>query len=165
MFNRKPFALKTVFITVFLIAAAGILLMLVLAVLSKSGKPPGLVAGKLSMCPDKPNCVSSEQHNDAGHYLEPVALQPAASPDPLTVIKAVIVDMGGVIQEQDGGYIAATFSSTVFGFVDDLEIRLDPGERLIHIRSASRVGYGDAGVNRKRVERFRKLYAEKAAVE
>ena len=165
MFNRKPFALKTIFITVFLIVAAGILLMLVLAVLSKSGKPPGLVAGKLSMCPDKPNCVSSEQHGDAVHYLEPVALQSAASPDPLTVIKGVIADMGGVIQEQDGGYIAATFSSPVFGFVDDLEVRVDPGERLVHIRSASRVGYGDAGVNRKRVERFRKLYAEKAAVE
>ena len=157
--------MKTVFITVFLIVAAGILLMLVLALLSKSGKPPGLVAGKLSLCPDKPNCVSSEQHNDAGHYLEPVALQSAASPDPLTVIKGVIADMGGVIQEQDGGYIAATFSSPVFGFVDDLEVRVDPGERLVHIRSASRVGYGDAGVNRKRVERFRKLYAEKAAVE
>jgi len=157
--------LKTVFITVFLIVAAGILLMLVLALLSKSGKPPGLVAGKLSICPDKPNCVSSEQYNDAGHYLEPVALQSAASPDPLTVIKGVIADMGGVIQAQDGGYIAATFSSPVFGFVDDLEIRVDQDELLIHIRSASRAGYGDAGVNRKRVERFRKLYTEKAAVE
>ena len=157
--------LKTVFITVFLIVAAGILLMLVLAMLSKSGKPPGLVAGKLSMCPDKPNCVSSEQYGDAVHYLEPVALQSAASPDRLTVIKGVIADMGGVIQEQDGGYIAATFSSPVFGFVDDLEVRVDAGERLVHIRSASRVGYGDAGVNRKRVERFRKLYAAKAAVE
>ena len=157
--------MKTVFITVFLIVAAGILLMLVLALLSKSGKPPGLVAGKLSICPDKPNCVSSEQYNDAGHYLEPVALQSAASPDPLTVIKGVIADMGGVIQAQDGGYIAATFSSPVFGFVDDLEIRVDQDELLIHIRSASRAGYGDAGVNRKRVERFRKLYAEKAAVE
>ncbi len=139
--------------------------MLVLAVLSKSGKPPGLVAGKLAMCPDKPNCVSSEQHNDAEHYLEPVALQSAASTDPLTVIKGVIADMGGVIQAQDSGYIAATFSSPVFGFVDDLEVRVDPGERLVHIRSASRVGHGDAGVNRKRVERFRKLYAEKAAME
>jgi len=139
--------------------------MLVLALLSKSGKPPGLVAGKLSICPDKPNCVSSEQYNDAGHYLEPVALQSAASPDPLTVIKGVIADMGGVIQAQDGGYIAATFSSPVFGFVDDLEIRVDQDELLIHIRSASRAGYGDAGVNRKRVERFRKLYTEKAAVE
>lgn len=157
--------MKTVFITVFLFAAAGILLLIVLAVLSKSGKPPGLVAGKLSMCPDKPNCVSSEQHNDAVHYLEPVALQSAASPDPLTVITAVIADMGGVIQEQDGGYIAATFSSPLFGFVDDLEIRVDPGKRLVQIRSASRVGHGDAGVNRKRVERFRKLYTEKAAVQ
>jgi uncharacterized protein (DUF1499 family) len=157
--------LKTAFVTVFLFVAAGLLLLVVLAALSRSGKPPGLVAGKLSMCPDKPNCVSSEQHNDVEHYLEPVTLQFATSPDPVTVIKAVIVDMGGVIQEQHGEYIAAVFSSSVFGFVDDLEVRVDPGERLLHIRSASRVGYGDAGVNRKRVERFRKLYAEKAVVE
>lgn len=157
--------LKTAFVTVFLFVAAGLLLLVVLAALSRSGKPPGLVAGKLSMCPDKPNCVSSEQHNDVEHYLEPVTLQFATSPDPVTVIKAVIVDMGGVIQEQHGEYIAAVFSSSVFGFVDDLEVRVDPGERLLHIRSASRVGYGDAGVNRKRIERFRKLYAEKAVVE
>ena len=157
--------LKTAFITVFLFAAACLLLLVVLAALSRSGKPPGLVAGKLSMCPDKPNCVSSEQYNDVEHYLEPVTLQLATNPDPLTVIKAVIVDMGGVIQAQHGEYIAAIFSSPVFGFVDDFEIRVDPGERLFHIRSASRVGYGDAGVNRKRVERFRQLYAEKAVVE
>jgi uncharacterized protein (DUF1499 family) len=157
--------LKTAFVTVFLFVAAGLLLLVVLAALSRSGKPPGLVAGKLSMCPDKPNCVSSEQHNDVEHYLEPVTLQFATSPDPVTIIKAVIVDMGGVIQEQHGEYIAAVFSSSVFGFVDDLEVRVDPGERLLHIRSASRVGYGDAGVNRKRIERFRKLYAEKAVVE
>jgi uncharacterized protein (DUF1499 family) len=157
--------LKTAFVTVFLFVAAGLLLLVVLAALSRSGKPPGLVAGKLSMCPDKPNCVSSEQHNDVEHYLEPVTLQFATSPDPVTVIKAVIVDMGGVIQEQHGEYIAAVFSSSVFGFVDDLEVRVDPRERLLHIRSASRVGYGDAGVNRKRIERFRKLYAEKAVVE
>lgn len=157
--------LKTAFVTVFLFVAAGLLLLVVLAALSRSGKPPGLVAGKLSMCPDKPNCVSSEQHNDVEHYLEPVTLQFATSPDSVTVIKTVIVDMGGVIQEQHGEYIAAVFSSSVFGFVDDLEVRVDPGERLLHIRSASRVGYGDAGVNRKRIERFRKLYAEKAVVE
>lgn len=157
--------LKTAFVTVFLFVAAGLLLLVVLAALSRSGKPPGLVAGKLSMCPDKPNCVSSEQHNDVEHYLEPVTLQFATSPDSVTVIKTVIVDMGGVIQEQHGEYIAAVFSSSVFGFVDDLEVRVDPRERLLHIRSASRVGYGDAGVNRKRIERFRKLYAEKAVVE
>lgn len=157
--------LKTAFVTVFLFVAAGLLLLVVLAALSRSGKPPGLVAGKLSMCPDKPNCVSSEQHNDVEHYLEPVTLQFATSPDSVTVIKAVIVDMGGVIQEQHGEYIAAAFSSPLFGFVDDLEVRVDSGERLLHIRSASRVGYGDAGVNRKRIERFRKLYAEKAVVE
>lgn len=155
--------MKTVFITVFLCVAACILLLVVLAALSRSGKPPGLVAGKLSMCPARPNCVVSEQYNDSVHYLEPVTLHAAAGADQMALVRDVIVDMGGVIQQQDTGYIAAAFATRIFGFVDDLEIRLVPDEGLFHIRSASRVGYGDAGVNRKRVERLRKLYAEKAA--
>ena len=157
--------MKTAFVTIFLVAAAGILLLTVLAAVSRSGKPPGLVAGRLTNCPDRPNCVSSEQYQDAVHYLQPLTLVSAASPDPLTLVKAVIVDMGGVIQQQQDDYIAAAFSSPVFGFVDDVEIRVDAGEGLLHIRSASRVGYGDAGVNRKRVEQLRKLYAERALVE
>ncbi len=66
--------------------------------------------------------------------------------------------MGGHIQAESDTYIAATFSSALFGFVDDLEIRIDPAQKVIHIRSGSRVGYGDAGVNRKRAESLKKLY-------
>ena len=126
--------MKTVLVAVFLCVAAGILLLVVLAALSRSGKPPGLVAGKLSMCPASPNCVVSEQYNDSGHYLEPVTLHAAASADQMALVRDVIVDMGGVIQQQDAGYIAAAFSTRIFGFVDDLEVRLVPGERLFQIR-------------------------------
>ncbi|MDB4409264.1 DUF1499 domain-containing protein [Gammaproteobacteria bacterium] len=157
--------MKTFIITIFLVAGAGLLLLIMLAALSRSGKPPGLVAGRLVTCPDKPNCVATEQGSDTGHYLAPVTLRETAGPDTLTTIRDVIVDMGGVIQAQQGEYMAASFSSPLFGFVDDFEIRVDQGEGLIHVRSASRVGYGDAGVNRKRVELFRKRYAETAAGE
>jgi uncharacterized protein (DUF1499 family) len=71
---------------------------------------------------------------------------------------ATIKDMGGIFQYAKDNYIAATFSSSIFGFVDDLEIRIDTNQRVMHFRSASRVGYGDGGVNRKRVELFKKLY-------
>lgn len=53
-------------------------------------------------------------------------------------------------------YLHATLKSRIFGFVDDLELRLDPQTDVIHIRSASRSGHYDLGVNRRRVERLRK---------
>lgn len=55
----------------------------------------------------------------------------------------------------DDHYLAATFTSAIFRFVDDLELRIDPRQEVIHIRSASRVGRRDGGVNRRRVEKFK----------
>jgi len=85
-------------------------------------------------------------------------LSAASSLENLTELKDVIQRMGGEIVDDQDAYLAATFSSGLFGFVDDLEIRVDRPAGLIHVRSASRVGHGDAGVNRKRVERLRSLY-------
>ena len=70
--------------------------------------------------------------------------------------------MSGVIQAEKDNYFAATFASQVFGFVDDLEIRIDTDQKLIHLRSASRVGHGDGGANRKRVERLKSLFNSKS---
>jgi uncharacterized protein (DUF1499 family) len=53
--------------------------------------------------------------------------------------------------------IQAEFKSRVFGFVDDVAFFFPAGQRVIHVRSASRSGYYDFGVNRKRVERMRRL--------
>ena len=44
------------------------------------------------------------------------------------------------------------------GFIDDVEFRLSPNEGVIHVRSASRSGLHDLGVNRRRVERLRRRY-------
>ena len=66
--------------------------------------------------------------------------------------------MGGIIQVESDNYLAVTFTSAIFKFVDDLEIRIDSTQKVIHIRSASRVGYSDMGVNKKRTELLRKLF-------
>ncbi len=68
--------------------------------------------------------------------------------------------MGGSIQVEDDNYLAATFASSIFGFVDDLEIRVDSEHKTIHLRSASRVGHGDGGVNRKRVEQLKQQLSQ-----
>jgi uncharacterized protein (DUF1499 family) len=74
----------------------------------------------------------------------------------LSSLKDGIREMGGNVQVEHDNYLAATFASSIFGFVDDLEIRVDSEQKTIHLRSASRVGHGDGGVNRKRIERLRK---------
>ncbi|MDH3872350.1 MAG: DUF1499 domain-containing protein, partial [Gammaproteobacteria bacterium] len=62
------------------------------------------------------------------------------------------------IVEEDASYLHAEVHSRVFGFIDDLEFVLVPKEGIIHVRSASRSGYSDFGVNRRRVERIRRAF-------
>lgn len=80
--------------------------------------------------------------------------------DVLSFLGEIISTMGGRVQRADNAYVATTFNSAVFGFVDDLEIRVADDEGVIHIRSASRVGYSDGGVNKERVEAFRARFFE-----
>jgi uncharacterized protein (DUF1499 family) len=62
-----------------------------------------------------------------------------------------------VITETEN-YIHATFTSRIFRFVDDVEFYFMRDAPVIHVRSASRVGYSDLGVNRKRVEKIRQAF-------
>lgn len=116
----------------------------------------GLVGNRLRPCPSTPNCVCSE-FTDQASFVAPVSFtqDPAAA---WTKAAAVIQEMGGKILTDDDGYLHATFTSRIFRFIDDLELRLDRENRIIHLRSASRTGYSDFGVNRKRAEQFQDLF-------
>jgi uncharacterized protein (DUF1499 family) len=61
---------------------------------------------------------------------------------------------------QRDGYLHVEFTSATMGFVDDVEFVLDAPARTIHVRSSSRLGYRDFGVNRERVEKIRSAFAE-----
>ncbi|OMH25977.1 hypothetical protein BGP75_25345 [Motiliproteus sp. MSK22-1] len=122
---------------------------------SRGGNSPGLQQGVLQACPDKPNCVSSEEGTDTEHSIKPLLL--TDNTNSLDQVRAAIGTMGGVVVKMDESYLAATFTSSVFGFVDDLEVRFDRTKGVFHVRSASRVGHSDMGVNRKRVETLREL--------
>lgn len=125
---------------------------------SKSGSAPGLLAGKLHPCPTTPNCVNSELHLDAAQYIEPLAITSETSAAVLANIEIAIADSGGVITTRQKNYLAATYRSSLFGFIDDLEIRIDTEQHQLHFRSASRVGKSDFGANRKRVEKLKAGY-------
>lgn len=121
------------------IGIAVILTFLVLGYVSRSGVPLGLVNGKLAPCPNRPNCVSSEDKTDIEHYTTPIILPTDFSGNILMVLNQAITDLGGIVGTSKGPYLSATFKSTVFGFIDDLEIRVDNEASRIHVRSGSRV--------------------------
>jgi uncharacterized protein (DUF1499 family) len=129
----------------------------VLGQLSRSGNAPGLVNGKLQPCPDSPNCVCSEYSSDGKHFIAPID----AGDVTMMTLQQAITELGGTIETDAENYVAATFRSPLFGFVDDLEIRVDSVNDNFQVRSASRVGHSDLDANRKRVERLRQWLLEK----
>ncbi len=124
---------------------------------SETISPSGLANGQLSPCPEKPNCISSESAPSDDHAVAALAITPFMGEEPLLKVKEVIELLGGDVNYSDETYMASTFTSTLFGFVDDVELRFDQGNNLLHVRSSSRVGYSDFNVNRRRVERIREL--------
>jgi len=115
----------------------------------------------LAPCPSSPNCVSSAA-SDAGHRVEPLAFTgpPAAA---MARLRATIAALPRAqVTRFDDGSLQAEFTSWLLRFVDDVDCVLDAGAGVIHIRSASRVGYSDLGVNRKRVEQIRAAFAHGA---
>ena len=124
-----------------------IILFFLLGLKSQKGKAIGLVDGKLAPSGFKPNCAASESCEIAKHQVEPLKGN-------LEQAKAAIVASGGTITSETDSYISATYMSKLFKFVDDVELR-DAGKGAVHIRSASRVGYSDRGMNHKRVEQIR----------
>lgn len=115
----------------------------------------------LKPCPDSPNCVSSQAPvSDQEHYIAPLSFEGEAE-DALATLVSIIEDMPrSRIEQHDSLYLHATFRSRIFRFVDDLELIIDDVQKLIHLRSAARMGYGDFGVNRRRVEEIKAAFVK-----
>jgi uncharacterized protein (DUF1499 family) len=130
-----------------------------LVVMSQPTDPADLAAGRLRPCPSSPNCVSSQADDDA-HRVEPLAFtgDPAAAMERLR--RSVESLPGARIVSARDGYLHAEFTSRIFRFVDDVELLLDPEAGVVHVRSASRVGYSDLGANRRRVEAIRRAFGD-----
>ena len=127
-----------------------------------AGKRPdnlGVNDGKLASCPKSPNCVSSQtEPADTIHYIEPLTCT-STPQEALTKLKTVIQSLPRttIINETDN-YLYAEFKSALMGYVDDVEFYIEPDTQKIHVRSASRLGQSDLGVNRKRIETIREKF-------
>lgn len=119
-------------------------------------KTVGLQAGRLAPCPSSPNCVSSDA-SEHRHRVQAYQL----SVDPghaWQALRQVVADLARTrVIEESVDYLHAECRSMLWGFIDDLEFHLRPSSAEIAVRSASRLGYSDLGVNRRRVQRIRRI--------
>jgi uncharacterized protein (DUF1499 family) len=149
-----------------LMVACAILLLLVavpvivLGTLSATARRPdnlGAVGGKLAPCAESPNCVST-QASDPQHRIEPIHFT-GPTEQARDRVKSALASLPRVrvVDERDD-YLHAEVTSLIFRFVDDVEFLIDPAAQRIDFRSASRAGRTDFGVNRRRMEEFRRAF-------
>lgn len=112
--------------------------------------------GRLAPCRRSPNCVSSQAGSpDSVHHIAPIPFKGTAV-EAMAAAKRAIESMArSRIVREERGYVYAEFRSKLLGFVDDLELLFDEKAGVFHVRSASRLGRRDFGVNRKRSELLR----------
>lgn len=117
----------------------------------------GVRDGRLASPKPTPNNVNSQidRHADLQHYIEPLHYSGDAR-QVWAALRRVVDAMPRVeVVKSEANYLYAEFTSKLLGFVDDTEFYLDENAGVIHVRSASRLGRGDHGVNRGRIEYIR----------
>jgi uncharacterized protein (DUF1499 family) len=128
-----------------------------------SGKRPddlGVKNGRLKPPPSSPNAVSS-QAQDAVHAIAPLTYTGTPDRAMQALVKIIEATPRTRIISRTHDYIYAEYETALMGFVDDVEFWFEP--KTIHVRSASRLGHSDFGVNRARIEDIRRRFASSGA--
>ncbi|MEM9245919.1 MAG: DUF1499 domain-containing protein [Cyanobacteria bacterium P01_F01_bin.153] len=116
----------------------------------------GSTNGQLQPCPNSPNCVSSQTGiTDPQHAISPLSFTGSSDEAFSALIDIVKSQDNTTIITEGPDYLYAEFKTSLMGFIDDVEFVLNRDENLIHVRSASRLGESDLGLNRQRVETLR----------
>jgi uncharacterized protein (DUF1499 family) len=117
---------------------------------------------QLKPCPDSPNCVST-QAQQKSKQMDPIPFALDLK-EVLKIIKGVVESLSNTHLEKESlNYLHYTFKSKIFRFTDDVEFLIDAEQKLIHFRSASRTGYSDMGVNKKRMTEIKKAIEQALA--
>ena len=118
----------------------------------------GLRDGRFAPPRRTPNCVSSQADPaDAEHYITPIPFKGNAV-EAMNVARRAVQSMErSTIVREEGNYLYAEYRSRLLGYVDDVELYFDEAAGVFHVRSASRLGRRDFGVNRARAEALRRL--------
>ena len=128
-----------------------------------AGKRPtklGVTEGRLAPSRRSPNSVSSQADPaDAVHYVAPITFS-GSSLEAIATLREVVEGADRtLVVKHDANYLYAEYKSNLLGFVDDVEFFASEKEGVIHVRSASRLGRRDFGVNRERIESVRERFA------
>jgi len=121
-----------------------------------SGQRPAPTGSQLKPCPDSPNCVSSLSP-DPQQKVAPLGFKGSPAEARQRLLSVIRSMPRTTILSNEDPYLHVEFTSAVFRFVDDVEFYIDEAQKVIHVRSASRVGYWDLGANRRRVEDIRRM--------
>jgi uncharacterized protein (DUF1499 family) len=136
----------------FAIVAVGLMMM---SLMARRPGSLGVTEDRLAECPQSPNCVCSQSASPE-HQIAPLSL----TGDPGSAIAGIADIVRSMprttIVRQTDRYLHVEFRSRLFRFPDDVEFLVDADAKVIHVRSASRVGHSDLGVNRARVEEIRR---------
>jgi uncharacterized protein (DUF1499 family) len=132
----------------------------ILAILARVVKSPanlGVRDGKLALCPNSPNCVST-QSQDPRHQIDPIPYTTSPAEAKAALLHIIRSMERSKIITDDPTYVHAEFRTKGIGYVDDVELYFDQEAQLIHFRSSARLPYWDWGVNRKRMEEIRAAF-------
>jgi len=146
-----------------LIAVLAVIALMILSMVFKNVRTPssiGLENGKFAPMPKSPNAVSSQTDIEE-KQVEPFPFKGSLE-ETKEAVKKALSDYGSVkIREEKPNYIHAVHTTGTMHYHDDLEFYFDEEKKVVHFRSASRVGYSDMGLNRERYNSLIELYKYK----
>lgn len=114
----------------------------------------GVQNGRLAPCPDSPNCVSTQAERSL-HLIDPIRYDEETAVIHQRLLQILDEMPRSTLIRTEPTYIHVEFRSPTWGFIDDAEFYFDEANQLIHFRSAARLGQGDMGANRDRMEEIR----------
>ena len=124
----------------------------------------GLTRGRLNPCPDMPNCKVSMYPQDQKHHMEPWFYHKNREEVIQILLQVLGTEAQAQILEQRSNYIHVVFTIPIVKYKDDVELYLPDEENVIHFRSASRVGYSDLGVNKRRLRRIQRKLSDRGII-
>ncbi|MBD5769876.1 DUF1499 domain-containing protein [Marinomonas colpomeniae] len=144
-----------------IIAVIVVLIIGLCVYVSFSNKLPdglGVTDGLLKACPASPNCISTQaEPSDTIHYIEPIVFTGESKDAQLLIESYMLAKEHGRLVTSSFGYVHFEVKSQLIGYIDDVEFYFPEADSVVHVRSASRVGYSDMGVNRNRVRQIQNL--------
>ena len=128
---------------------------------NKSPEGLGVNDGELLPCPSSPNCVSTQSSpEDTEHYAAPIVYTGDRMKTQLLIESSILNKGNAHLVSSTLGYVHFEIKSSLVGYIDDVEFYLPAADSVVHVRSASRVGYSDFGINRKRIRQIQNLLVD-----